>query len=147
MNITGLKVCVRDRIPNDSVMETVWILDREVLAVDPSAGKTYNSQRFSIETLNGKHIGSCSLYNQTLIDVQLGIRIGDRDYWNKGCGTEAVNILVHYWRHMMDVECIWLKVLLTNTRAIRCYSKCGFVRTGQLALDGYDFARMEIRRT
>ena len=146
MNITGEKVRVRDRVANDALTEIVWGLDREVIAADPPAGKIYNSQRFAIETLDGEHIGHCSLYNQTLHDVQLGIRIGNRDYWGKGYGTGVVSIIVHYWRHMMDVERLWLKVLPTNTRAIKCYEKCGFVHAGRLALDGYDFTVMEIRR-
>lgn len=146
MNITGEKVRVRDRREDDLAMETIWSLDREVIVLDPSAGEIFNSQRFAIETLDSKHIGVCSLYNQTIHDVQLGIRIGDRNYWDKGYGTEAVNILVHYWLHMMGVGRIWLKVLPTNIRAIRCYEKCGFAHSGILALSGYNFITMEIRR-
>ena len=146
MNIVGKKARVRDRRSSDYAQETQWQLDSEVAALDPSVGKPLNTQGFSVETLDGEHIGTCSLYNQTLTDVQLGIRIGDRRYWDKGYGTEAVNILINYCFATMDIEYVWLKVLPQNTRAIKCYKKCGFVHTGRLALNGYDFITMEKRR-
>lgn len=143
MNIVGEKVHIKDCISSDYSMEIVWQLDQEVTAADPIVGKVSNAQRFSIYTLDSKHIGVCALYNRTIDDIQLGIRIGDKDYWNKGYGTNAVNILVNYCAVTMNIKCIWLKVLPWNTQAIKCYEKCGFVRTGWLALDGYDFIRME----
>lgn len=146
MNIEGLKVRVRDWTTQDFLSEGVWSFDVELNSLDPPVGKTFNSQRFTIETLDGKYIGVCSFYNQTLDEVQLGIRISDRAYWNKGYGTEAVGILVHYWQHMMDTPRLWLKVLPMNVRAIKCYEKCGFMQMGKLALDGYDFIMMERRR-
>ena len=146
MNISGEKVRVRDKIADDYLREFFWAMDIEVIAFDPAAGKAFNSQSFSIETLDGKHIGSCSLHNQTTSNVEFGIRIGDRDYWNKGYGAEVVGILVEYYFATTDVGYVWLKVLPENMRVIRCYEKCGFVRAGRLALDGYDFVRMEKRR-
>ncbi len=146
MNILGEKVRIRDRIPGDSLQEIIWEMDAEIRHADPPAGKLLNSQRFSIETLEGEHIGSCSLYNWTDTDIQFGIRIGNKHYWNKGYGTDATNALVNYCFVTSGIERIWLKVLPWNTRAIKCYEKCGFTRAGWLALDGYDFALMEIRK-
>lgn len=146
MDTSGSKVRVRDRVESDSAMEIIWSLDRDVILLDPPAGQVFNNHLLSIDTLDGKHIGSCSLYNHTVDEIQLGIRIGDRDYWNKGYGTEAVSILVHYWLHMMDTARLWVKVLPENIRAIRCYEKCGFMHTGRLVLGGYEFIVMEIRR-
>ncbi len=147
MNVTGEKVLVRNRTSADSIMEVVWGQDSEVTNLDPPSGKSLNSTPFSIETLDGRHIGSCALYDWTSTDVQLGIRIGDKDYWGKGYGTEATNILVDYCFACTDINRIWLKVLPLNTRAIKSYEKCGFVRAGRLALSGYDFVVMEKRRT
>lgn len=146
MNIIGEKVRVRDRKPGDSIWEVVWSQDEEIQQADPQAGKPSGVQRFSIETLEDKHIGSCSLYDWDGTNIQLGIRIGDKNFWNSGYGTDAVKILVNYCFVTLDVERIWLKVLPWNTRAIKCYEKCGFVRAGWLALNGYDFAVMERRK-
>lgn len=143
MDVKGKKVRVRDRVAADSLKEDIWIFDPEITSLDVPAGKIFNNQRFSIETLDGKHIGSCSLYNKTQSDVQIGIRIGDKSCWGKGYGTEAVSILVDHCFSTMDVDRIWLKVLPQNLRAIKCYDKCGFDYCGRLALDGYDFMLME----
>jgi len=143
MNMMGEKVRVRTRRSSDYFREAAWAQDPRVTELDPSVGSTFNDWRFAIETLDGKHIGSCSLYNHDGKLIQLGIRIGDKNYWGKGYGTEAVNILTNYCFSMMSVESIWLKVLPSNARAIKCYEKCGFVKTGQLALGGYDFLTME----
>jgi len=145
MNIIGEKVRIRDKIPADSIHDIVWGLDEEILALDPSAGETLNIHLFSIETLDSRLIGFCSLYNQTQEEVQLGIRIGNKDYWSKGYGTEAVSMLMNY-AFSADIRRVWLKVLPSNARAIRCYEKCGFVNCGRLLLDGYNFTLMERRR-
>ncbi len=144
MIITGEKVRIRDRVPADSAQEIAWSLDREIIMLDPSAGQTFNASNLSIETLDSKLIGLCSLYNWNSEDVQLGVRVGDKNYWGKGYGTEVVNLLTSY-AFSQGIKRVWLKVLPSNFRAIKCYEKCGFVHTGRLALDGYDFYTMEIR--
>lgn len=146
MNITGKTICIRNRKTSDYAKETVWSLDNEVTQYDPVAGKVYNRQLFSIETLGGEHIGTCSLYNQTLTEIQLGIRIGDKNYWGKGYGVEAVSLLTIYCFGVIGIDRVWLKVLPSNTRAIRCYRKCGFRFCGRLALNGYEFLVMEKRK-
>lgn len=146
MNVSGKKVRLRDRRYEDSAREGMWELDSQVRALDPGAGTVFSSRKYSIETLDGQHIGSCALYNMTETQVQLGIRIGDRNYWGGGYGTEAVRLLVSYCFLTSRIDTIWLKVLPDNTRAIKSYEKCGFVHTGKLALNGYAFTTMEIRR-
>lgn len=145
MNVTGKSIRIRDRISSDYADEAVWQADKEILQYDPPTGKLFNNQLFSIETLDGIHIGTCSLYNNDSTRVQLGIRIGDKSYWDKGYGTEVINLLVSYAFASLGVERVWLKVLPQNIRAIRCYEKCGFAYCGRLALDGYDFVMMERR--
>lgn len=147
MNIEGQKVRIRSEWPDDFARVTSWRQDKEIAALDVIAGENFNVQKFSIETLDKIHIGACNLYNHTPTDVQIGIMIGDKGYWSRGYGTDAVNLLVDYAFVSMNVERVWLKVLPWNTRAIRCYEKCGFLHTGKLALEGYEFLVMERRRT
>lgn len=143
INETGELVRVRDRVRSDSDNELIWSLDREVIQADPPTSAPFMVLPFSIDTLDSIHIGTCSLYNLNAEGIQLGIRIGDRNYWSRGYGTDTVNILCNYAFATLGVERIWLKVLPWNLRAIKCYEKCGFVKTGWLALDGYDFVTME----
>jgi len=146
MYIQGEKVVIRDRTIEDTIDEDDWSKDLEVTKYDVSAGATLNMRAFSVDTLEGTHIGVCSLYNQTTVDVQIGIRIGNRSYWNLGYCTDATMLLVVWAFEHLSVERIWLKVLPENIGAIRCYEKSGFVYTGKLQLSGYLFNVMEIKR-
>ena len=146
MIVESGKVRLRDRRPDDAAIEMIWSVDREINQLDPAVGKTFNQEVFSIETLNGQHIGTCMLYNNDGESIQLGIRIGDRNFWNAGYGTDAVGALVGHCFATTDVERIWLKVLPENIRAIRCYEKCEFAYSGELLLDGLNFITMERRR-
>ena len=146
MSEVGEKVKLRDKIPEDLARIASWSLDPETQRLDPPAGELFNYRDFSIVTLAGELVGTCTLYNHTVDEIQLGIRIG-KLYWDKGYGTDAVNLSTSYAFFVMNVKRVWLKVLPQNTRAIHCYEKCGFVYAGKLALSGYDFTVMEIRIT
>ena len=106
------------------------------------------SHRFAIDTLDDKHIGNCSYYNvsETKGEAELGIMIGNRDYWNKGYGTDAVTTLVNYIFCQTKLNRIYLKTLESNTRAQKCFQKCDFTQYGRLVKDGFNFALMEIYR-
>lgn len=57
----------------------------------------------------------------------LYIAIGEKDYWNKGVGTEAVNqISDWFWQNFPDEKILELEVNKDNPRAKRCYEKVGF---------------------
>lgn len=144
--LQGEKARLRKQTREDLLRESLWYADPELQALDPTVGVIVNTQVFSIETLEGRHIGMCAVYNVGPYDAQIGIRIGDKSYWDKGYGTDAVRILVDYCFNTVGVGHIWLKVFPINARAIRCYEKCGFSRGGKLAISGYEFVMMDIRR-
>ncbi|WEG12013.1 GNAT family N-acetyltransferase [Pullulanibacillus sp. KACC 23026] len=71
----------------------------------------------------------CSLYGYTGLDETIyGMDqfIGEPSYWNKGFGTQAVNMLVGYLIHSHGADRVVLDPRVENGRAIRCYEKCGF---------------------
>lgn len=100
-----------------------------------SLSGTSDTYSFAIETLEDeKYIGGCGVNK---IDwknsvVVVGIYIGDKNYWNKGYGTDAMNLLVQFIFEQMNINKIKLIVFGFNDRAIKCYEKCGFVREGVL---------------
>ena len=87
---------------------------------------------FVIEA-DGKVIGDAALYdfNGPSRTCELGITIGDRDYWGRGYGTETVRLLVDYGFRMRNLRKISLSVLGNNPRAIGAYAKAGFVEEGR----------------
>nr|WP_308810512.1 MULTISPECIES: GNAT family N-acetyltransferase [Bacillaceae] len=52
--------------------------------------------------------------------------IGEIDYWNKGIGTLLVSSMVYFLTEEKGAERVVMAPQLRNTRAIRCYEKCGF---------------------
>jgi len=115
---------------------------RELRMVVPS------SQRFAVGTLDNKHIGNCSCYNinRTRGEAELGIMIGNRDYWNKGYGTDVVTSLVSHTFSQTKLNRVHLKTLESNIRAQKCFQKSGFTVCGHTIRDGYSFVLMEIHR-
>jgi RimJ/RimL family protein N-acetyltransferase len=63
--------------------------------------------------------------------AELGVLIGDKEYWNKGYGTEAVGLLIKHAFATLNLNRVFLRVYQTNPRAIRAYEKAGFVHEGR----------------
>lgn len=61
----------------------------------------------------------------------VGIGIGDRDYWGKGYGTEAMNVILRFAFLELNLVRVSLDVLEYNPRAIRSYEKAGFTHEGR----------------
>ena len=164
--ILGSKIRLRDKRLADALDDYIWRTDPELARLDAVpllttifsrylsdyADELHHSSsirhRFAVETLEGKHIGNCSYYNidKTKGEVELGIMIGNRDYWDKGYGTDTVTTLVNYIFHQTNLKRIYLKTLDSNVRAQKCFKKSGFTPYGHLNRDGYNFVLMEINR-
>lgn len=61
---------------------------------------------------------------------EIGIAIGDKSFWNKGCGTDALRLLIRYGFQTVGLNRIWLRVYENNQRGIHAYLKAGFVHEG-----------------
>ena len=87
-----------------------------------------------IETLAGKLIGNIGLHGIDWKDRRavLGITIGEKDYWDKGYGSEAIITLLNFVFTQMNLHRVSLTVYEYNQRAMRCYEKCGFKVEGRL---------------
>jgi RimJ/RimL family protein N-acetyltransferase len=79
-------------------------------------------------------IGICGLFAFESAGrvCELGITIGDKDYWGKGYGREAVSLLLDYAFRLQNARRVYLRVHARNVRAIRAYLACGFVEEGRL---------------
>jgi len=164
--IIGSKVILRDKRLADAQDDYAWQADAELVRLDaaPLLATTFSQylsnyvselhypsstrRRFAIETLDGKHIGNCTYYgiNEAKGEAELGIMIGNRSCWDKGYGTDAVSTLLSYIFRRTDLKRIYLKTIDSNTRARKCFQKCGFTPYGHLVRDGFSFVLMEIHR-
>ncbi|MGD9117628.1 MAG: GNAT family N-acetyltransferase [Dehalococcoidia bacterium] len=164
--ISDSKVKLRGKRLADAADDYAWFTDAELAALDavPLPTTTFPQyladytcdlrypptvrHQFAIETREGKHIGNCTYYgiDSDKGEAELGIMIGDRDYWDKGYGTDAVTALLEYVFDKTKLNRLYLKTLVDNRRAQKCFTKCGFTPYGHLKKDGYSFILMEMNR-
>jgi RimJ/RimL family protein N-acetyltransferase len=164
--ISGDKVKLREKRLADAANDYAWLIDAELAALDAAPLPTttfpqyladYTSDlrypptvrhQFAIETKEGKHIGNCTYYgiDRDKGQAELGIMIGDRDYWDKGYGADAVTTLLEYVFEKTRLNRLYLKTLVDNKRAQKCFAKCGFTPYSHLKKDGYNFILMELNR-
>lgn len=164
--ISSEKVKLREKRLADAADDYAWLTDAELAELDavplptttfPQYLAAYTSDlrypptirhQFAIETGEGKHIGNCTYYgiDNDKKEAELGIMIGDRDYWDQGYGTATVAALLDYAFQRTKLNRLYLKTLAANRRAQKCFARCGFTPYGHLKKDGYSFILMELHR-
>ncbi len=64
--------------------------------------------------------------------AEVGIVIGEKRFWNKGYGTEAMRLWLEYGFNMLNFRKVILEVFEQNLRAQAAYKKLGFCEVGRL---------------
>ncbi len=145
--LEGKKVVLRPlNKKTDLENVTKWINDREVVQyLQAFLPKTFQEEKewlsrkndeknivLAIETTKGIHIGSLGLHNIDSIHrvVTFGIMIGEKEYWGKRYGTEALMLLLEYAFNTLNLRKVCLDVFAFNNRAKKVYEKCGFKKEG-----------------
>jgi len=148
--ITGKKIRLRAIEKSDLPKLCQWLNDEEVMYYWGHPGNTtslaeverwydgelerrqQDRREYIIETLEGVAIGRIVYEHLSMKDrnAELGIQIGEKDYWDKGYGTDAVMTLLNYLFNELQLHRVWLGTHSYNGRAHKCYEKCGFVREG-----------------
>ena len=88
-----------------------------------------NTYWFAIRALEGDRLlGDIDLAVTTWgsRDAFVGIGIGERDFWGKGYGTEAMQLALRFAFTELNLRRVTLDVLESNQRAVRSYEKAGF---------------------
>lgn len=128
-----------------------WMNDKEVVAgleprigtitkqdllnfVNSINGSTNNLFLAIIDKKSNHHIGNIKLGDISRINsnAHLGILIGDKNFWNKGVGFQACDMLIRHAFAHMGINKIWLSVFSNNIPAYKLYQKLGFVTEGVL---------------
>ncbi|MDC0035455.1 GNAT family N-acetyltransferase [Chloroflexi bacterium] len=162
----GDKVRIREKCEEDICNEYSWRVDPELSRLDATRPMTmsyedffrysreemqfpnYRSKRLAVETLEGVHIGNIMYYDLNMRDRQteLGIMIGDKEYWSSGYGTDTVNILLRHLFTTLELDRVYLHTLSWNYRAQTSFGKSGFKSVREVKRGGQDFILMEILR-
>lgn len=62
--------------------------------------------------------------------TEIGIVLGEKEFWNRGFGTDAMKTMLRHGFENLNLHRIWLRVFTPNLRAIRAYAKAGYVLEG-----------------
>ncbi len=166
ISLMGKKVELREKRIGDAPNDYSWRKDEDLARLDATRplNMSYKdflrysqeeidypnsrSKRFGIDDHKGKHIGNCMYYDidTRRRETELGIMIGDKEYWSKGYGTDAVDTLLEYIFTKTDMKRVYLHTLDWNARAQKAFGKSGFQQVKQVRRRGLDFILMEILR-
>ena len=166
LHLVGDLTVLRSKIMDDAEADYSWRIDPELAGLDATRPVTLTfveymryhrddvnypspwSVRMAIDTLDGHHIGNCMYYdiNTDKSQCELGIMIGDRNYWGKGYGTDVVRSVLKHVYSVTDLDRVYLHTLTHNLRAQKSFAKAGFQPVREVKRDGYEFVLMEIRR-
>lgn len=167
MLIKGKEIILREKRLDDAKDDYQWRVDEELARLDATrplnmsyesflrytreelAYPSPRSKRFAVDTYDGKHIGNCMYYDVDLRqgETELGIMIGDRDYWSKGYGRDVVNTLLSYIFTTTPLTRVYLHTLEWNHRARKSFAHSGFHEIKEVRRSGLDFILMEIWRS
>jgi RimJ/RimL family protein N-acetyltransferase len=161
---TGDLVRLREKRVEDAERDYEWRRDPELAAYDAAKPLTMSlpsftatiaeelrypqshRRTFAIEELsNGRHIGNVMYYgyDSTQREAELGITIGDRDYWSQGYGADAVTSMLRHLFGELDLRRVFLHTLTWNHRAQQCFLRAGFRRVREVTRGPHDFVLME----
>jgi RimJ/RimL family protein N-acetyltransferase len=111
------------RYPMSLLAEETWMRETATRRM------SYEHVFFAIETKEGRHIGNTNFFNPSPENrsAEIGIMIGDKEYWSKSYGADALVTLLRFGFDEMNLHRACLNVYAPNERAIACYRKVGFV--------------------
>ncbi len=149
MELIGKNVRLRPLLIQDLPKMVTWNCDDEIQSfVDCTLpSNLHNLERwyhenvpdrhyqiFAIETADGVLIGDLELDHicWSKREAELRIRIGEKNYWGQGFGSEALKLVLGYMFNEKKFLRIYLRVYTFNRRAINCYLKNGFRSVGIL---------------
>lgn len=127
-------------LPMSQAEEEKWyedLLNREPmerpLAIDVKEGD------------NWVHVGGCGIFSFDKLarSAELGISIGDKSYWDKGYGTDALKTLMRHGFETLNLRRISLQVFESNPRAVNVYERLGFIEEGRLRQSRFIQGRYE----
>ena len=80
----------------------------------------------------GELVGLVEFYGlrDDLHKISVGGRLREK-YWNRGIGTEMVNLMVGYLYGETDIEIITASVMVDNVASASTLEKCDFIRTAR----------------
>ena len=115
------------RYPQSLAFEESWVAERAAKM------QSFGEVRFVIETKEGLPLGNMGLHDGSPEHRRawLGMMIGEKEFWSKGFGSDALMTLLRFAFDEMNLHRVALDVYDFNQRGQASYRKCGFVEEGR----------------
>ncbi len=116
-------------------LDTDIAYPHSILELEENKERSHNSAYFRLRTIeNDTLIGFVVIHSIEWNNRvgSLAIGIGDTNYQNKGYGSEALQLILRYAFHELNLHRVGLDVIGYNSLAIRAYEKVGFIEEGRL---------------
>ena len=151
MNVMSEGLYIRPLEEGDKYTLARWLSDPEVLEFYEGRDRPFTLEMVEEKFLGDRSVMSClveyegndigylqyyQLDEETMIrygytnldEVIYGTDqfIGEAAYWNRGVGTQLIRAVVEYLLKREGVHRLVMDPMTWNTRAIRCYEKCGY---------------------
>lgn len=160
----GVLVRLREKAMDDAERDYAWRCDPELAAYDAARPLTARFSTFTAtmaeeiaypttyrrtyaieDRATGKHIGNVMYYGYDASrgEAEIGITIGDRDYWSHGFGTDAMRAMMRFLFEELRLRRLYLHTLTWNARAQEAFTRAGFDAVRNVSRGGYDFVYME----
>lgn len=121
-------------LPMSAAQETSWY--ESMITRDPYE----RPMAIEVRTPEGwQIIGNIGLMNFNWVSrhAEVGLVIGEKEFWNQGYGTEVMGLMLRFAFHTLNLNRVYLRVDARNKRGIRAYEKAGYVLEGRLRQDCY----------
>ncbi|XMB86532.1 GNAT family N-acetyltransferase [Mycoplasmatota bacterium WC44] len=168
------EIIIRDIIESDVVSLFMWRIDKRVNQHDPRPipqdSKTLRKEcelyakmfdddiminheednkykYFIITDKEHNPIGFINLFsiNKKNKDAELGIKIGEKSYWNKGIGSKSCKVILKHIFGNLGLRRIHIETSESNIGARRLCSKLGFTQCDEYVEDeNFKFIVMEL---
>ena len=111
-------------LPMSEIGERKWI--ENLYTKDPATDIVFIIE--SIEKKGNIPIGTCGLHTINWKDhnAEVGIAIGEKNYWSRGFGTEALTLLIDYGFKQLNLHRLYAAAIEFNEKSIKTQKKIGF---------------------
>lgn len=125
MNDPEVRIFVNRFFPLTEGEEKVWF---------DNLSKNTDKSVFLVIEVKGKPIGTMGVHNINWIDRvgTTGAIIGEKEYWDKGYGTDAKMVFLDYLFNTLNLRKIMSQVKAFNGRSVAYSLHCGYKVEGRL---------------
>lgn len=119
----------------DTDPPVLWSAKKNQEWIEQDLEKENDEIFFSVHALDGDRlIGFIGFFQLFWAhgDAWIAVGLGEQDDWNKGYGSDAMQLALHYAFRELNLHRLTLCVFEYNHRAIRVYEKLGLIPEGRM---------------